>query len=352
MSKIEVTIGIPTYNDFSLVNSLLTTIRYYTKFDMSKVGIVVCDDGSREEYKLGLRHIITQHKSWHPETHLIEHFDNQGIASSWNHLWKHFPESKYTILLNNDLLVTQYWLTSLVYFLENNPDCGACSLPAWYIRPVLVEALTAYQDEFQVEIVDPITRKPQKCQPHNFQDRTDGVPGRVMAPMGACFGTLTKRLREVGGFDEGKFKSFYEEIDYGTECAFRGYTSYALPYPSIYHIWSYTFAHNPELKASETMARSRANYIAKWHGDIDAGSCLNTHYRFMRKVTPNLVQWLTFNPDTKQLEQHEYRETWEDVKKSANEEVFFKLLAEQGRKFEEIDALGKNDGERIVEEDI
>ena len=338
--KVKVAVCISTYNDFELVNSLLTTIRYYTKYPMENVGIVVCDDGSKEQYKLGLRHIIKQHQDWHKNLHLIEHMENQGIVATWNHLWRFF-DSEITILLNNDLLVTKNWLRSLVYFVENNPHCGACSLPSYYIRPVLVPALVGHQEEFMVEIVDPVTRKKLTCQPHSFQEPTDSLPGRVMAPAGMCFATRTSLLREIGGFDESNYRSFYEEIDYGTECAMRGYVSYALPYPYIYHIWSYTFAHNPELKAQETMLNSRKNYMKKWYGDITPDDPYNPHYRFMRKIPPARVKFITYADNEQGYVEKEHLETWTEVKQAANEGKWFKLLEAGNIPLEEIENLTK-----------
>ena len=104
---VETAICITVFNDITLIKSLLETIRYYTTdYPKDKFGIVILDDGSNEEYKLGLRHIVAQNQDWCQHLYLIEHKENQGITRSWNHL-TNFYKSDYTVILNNDILVTK-----------------------------------------------------------------------------------------------------------------------------------------------------------------------------------------------------------------------------------------------------
>jgi len=316
MKTVTVAICISSYNDFTLVDNLLTTIRYYTKYPLDNTGIVVCDDGSREEFKLGLRHVIKKHQDWHKNLHLIEHFENQGISATWNHLWQFF-NSQYTVILNNDILVTKNWLRSMIYFLERNEGIGACSLPSYYIRPTMVKSVIEEQDTVLIQTIDPITREPKLCIPHNYQKKSDNIPGRVMAPAGMCFATTAARLKEVGGFDEARFRSFYEEIDFGTKCASLGYPSYSLPFPYVYHIWGYTFAQNPELEAQKVMTESRVRYVEKWGGDIDPKDPNNPHPRFMSVIAPKKLRWLDYDSNEEGFGEKSYEETWKDVEESA-----------------------------------
>lgn len=287
--KVKVAVCISVYNDITLIKSLLETIRYFTDYPDDQYGIVILDDGSREEMKLGLRYIVEQNQAWKENIYLIEHSNNQGISATWNHLLN-FYDSEYTIMLNNDILVNKFWMTSLIYFLENN-KCGTASLSCWFCPPQFIDPIKKNLDSYEIQVIDPITKEEKRNQPINYIENDRNVPGMVMAPMGALFGFNTALGKSINGFDE-RFRSFYEEIDFGTHLSSMGYASYVLPFPYCYHVWGHTFAHNPELDAENTMNLSRIKYKNKWGGDILPSDPKNPHPVFMSKIKPQVLHYL------------------------------------------------------------
>lgn len=237
--RADISIGISCYNNFNSVARLLKNIKEVTTPNLN-YRIVVCDDGSKEIYKLGLREII---KKYNGEVDLVEHMGNYGISAAWNVLSNYY-KSKYVILLNDDILLARNWLTAIVYFLQNNRSIGT-------VGPLNYHGLN-----------------PQTAKKLAY----DGVenpdaPIFTLNPPGCCFAFPYAVWVEVGGFDEN-MKSFYEECDFGTRCLARNFKNYVLPYPWIYHEWSGTFSRNAELKASERMNHSREIYKKKWGGDL------------------------------------------------------------------------------------
>lgn len=172
------------------------------------------------------------------------------------------------VISNDDIIVTDHWLTSLIFFLENN-KCGTAGLPLIFGHP----------KDNTVQL---------KGQPGKHMG---DKPGRVMAAPGCLFGFKRSIFDEVGGFNEN-YKSFYEETEFGTECARRGYPSYAMNFPRVYHLWSVTFGQNPELQAARRMSESRQYYVEKYEGDTDV-----TNPRYMSKIPPQKIRWwLPFEP--------------------------------------------------------
>lgn len=75
---------------------------------------------------------------------------------------------------------------------------------------------------------------------------------------------------------------------FGTALASKGYASYGLPWPPLYHVWSQTFKENSnELKPEIVMQDSRKKYIEKWGGDFDY-----TNPLFMSKIPEVDCKWL------------------------------------------------------------
>ena len=236
--KADIAIGISCYNNFASVDNLLKNIEEVTSPGLN-YRIVVCDDGSKEIYKLGLREIVKKHR----DVSLVEHIENYGISATWNTLAGHF-ESKYTVLLNDDVLLVKNWLTALVYFLQKNRDIGTAGL-------------------FTYHGLNQATAK--KLAFDGVKDPT--APVFILSPPGCCFAFTGLMWKKVGEFNEN-MKSFYEECDFGTRCLSKGFRNYALPYPRIYHEWSGTFSRNAELQAANRMNESRVIYKKIWGGDL------------------------------------------------------------------------------------
>jgi len=259
LQKTHISIGISCYNDFSSVDRLLKNIKEVTAPNLD-YKIVVCDDGSKEIYKLGLREVVKKHGG---EVDLVEHASNYGISAAWNTL-AGYHRSKYTVLLNDDILLVKNWLTALAYFLQKNRQIGTVGLLNYHgLNPQTARKL-AYDG---VENPD--------------------APIFTLNPPGCCFVFADAVHVEVGGFDES-MKSFYEECDFGTRCLARNFRNYTLPYPWIYHEWSGTFSRNAELKASERMNNSREIYKRKWGGDLR-----EMFDKFVMRKELKEVKWLS-----------------------------------------------------------
>jgi GT2 family glycosyltransferase len=325
--KTKITIGITTFNDYSLVDSLLESIFYFTdNVGSDDIGIVINDDGSKIQFKTELYKVIEKYQARKNHVYLIDNYVNQGITKAWNNL-SNFFDSEYIILLNNDIMVTRYWLKSMIYFLENNRCCSA-SLPCWYVRDDIFKNITPkFMDRWIVQIVDPITKEVLRNQPVHYVEVNENRPGRVMCPAGMLFGFTKEMYNLIGGFDEST-RQFYNESQFGTDGARMGYSSYALPFPHCYHIWSYTFKNNKEeLQPSKQMQLDREAYIKKFNGDIRKEDPNNPHPRYMPHIPPNELKWLShdveetfFSKDDRvhskkfaTFKENTYQETPEDV---------------------------------------
>jgi hypothetical protein len=124
----------------------------------------------------------------------------------------------------------------------------------------VVGLLESETSDLKVVPRDPMSKR----QTPERRDYEAHPPGRVMCPSGNLFAFRKKDYDALGGFDEG-FASFFEESDFGTAMAAKlGKIGVQLNWPMCWHRWSATFGTNPELRAGQRMAASRARYIDKW----------------------------------------------------------------------------------------
>lgn len=274
---VKTLVGIPTYNGAYRVDWLLQSISMRTPAG-ADYKIIVADDSGRPEHQEKTRDIVEKWKHNIPVELLIND-KNLGLSSTWNRIVKS-QDSTHVILINDDIIVAQDWLETMVYFLDNNPKAGSVSHYCYFITKEDIPKLLSGPGAIVVPR-DPFTKVPNQ----KYSDERE-YPGRVMAPAGCFFGFRRTIYNEIGGFD-GNYYAFYEESDFGTTLASRGYPTYMLCYPKNWHLWSATFGEAPEIPASDVMSRSRQYYIQKWQGHFEV-----THPRYMDKIPFQKVKWL------------------------------------------------------------
>ncbi len=276
----SVTVGIITFNGAHRMSNCLRSIQKWDdRPDGVKIDLLLLDDGSHGEH--------FENSIWcakHYGVPIICHRENQGISKSWNDI-VNYGNSDYIVLLNDDILVSRHWLTAGLYFLENNPNAGVVGWNFYYIVHADIEAILDSEDPIEI-YRDPHDKRllRQDEQSHS------PYPSRVMVAVGSCFAFRREYYDLVGGFDE-RFRSFYEEIDFGTKLAKEGLPSFMLPYSILYHEWGKTFDENAAfLNPAKLMSDSRRTYKEKWNGDTDV-----TDPRFMDAIEPFEVCWLDSN---------------------------------------------------------
>jgi hypothetical protein len=91
-------LGVPILNRFDLLERLLTSLDY-------PVDVLAIVDNSHRSDRLSDQIVDLQSRG-HPLINRIEvatPFANLGVAGSWNHILKSFPDSHLALLVNNDI---------------------------------------------------------------------------------------------------------------------------------------------------------------------------------------------------------------------------------------------------------
>ncbi len=264
--NIKVIIGIPTYNGAHRLDWLLQSIN--KSRDINKCidyKIIVCDDSGNNKNQEKTRYVIDKWNSSLPIT-LITNDKNIGVPKSWNRIIRS-EDSEYIILINDDIIVERDWLTSILYFLENNKNVGV----AFY------EHRQTDENDIPKILTDHQLFKVSKF---------DAIPIRCMDHYGCFFGFSRENYDIVDGFDENYF-AYLEESDFATSLVARGIPNYILRYPICHHIGSATFNTAPEINRMMVYKNSLNYYTKKWNSPPEI-----TNGRYMSKISPQKLKWI------------------------------------------------------------
>lgn len=263
----KILLGVPTYNGAHRVDWLLQSISMKTGKHID-YKIVICDDSGNKEHQEKTRSVVDKWSSNLPISLLIND-KNMGVAKSWNRIIRS-EDSQYAILINDDIIVIKNWLENIVYFLDNNPDAGAVCYD--FIR--IDERDTPFFLNLDI---------------NDCYDNMSIYPIRQMDAIGCLFGFKREMYDMIGGFDEN-YSTNFEETDFFTNLASRGYPVYILQCPKILHVYSATFKTSPELDYRNRFKMSEQYYIKKWNGDK-----IDTSSRYMSKIPFQKIKWICDN---------------------------------------------------------
>jgi GT2 family glycosyltransferase len=217
--------------------------------------VYVVDNGSTDEC---LEHIL----SVHPQVHGIETGENIGFGGGHN---KVLPliSSKYHAFVNPDIVFEYDTLSSIVSFMEANPQ--------------IVLVVPRLLDENHVE------QNVAKIKPHpkhllagryldhgrpfttwrreyTWSDRELTVPTDIEVSSGAFFVIRTDVLKAIGGFDE-RFFLYFEDFDMGLRARKHGRVVYD-PYDYVIHQWERGYMSDNDLFKIEL--KSMLKFFRKW----------------------------------------------------------------------------------------
>lgn len=182
---------IPTYNQKDLVLQCIASIESHTK---QPYEIIVVDDGSVD----GTCEALWKRRG---SIRVGVHLENLGFASAVN-TGLMMAKGDTIVLLNNDVLVTERWLSQLLTALNGNKEAAAIGPVTNYIGgDQQIEAV--YKDMQEMESF---------AENHNTTDRSKWrYTDRLV---GFCLLFRRETFEEVGYFDEGYKIGNFEDDDW------------------------------------------------------------------------------------------------------------------------------------------
>lgn len=217
------TISILNYNGQKYLELFLTDVK---KSSQNKTEILVIDNASTDKS-------ISYLRTKHPEVQILELNDNYGFAEGYNKGNKNI-QSKYTVLLNTDVKVTENWLDPIIARMEDDDTIGA-------VQPKILSFNEPEKFEYAGAsggFIDPLGYP--FCRGRIF-DTVEEDQGQyndeteIFWASGAALVVRTNIFHHLGGFD-GDYFAHQEEIDFCWRMKKAGYKCMVMPSVKIYHV--------------------------------------------------------------------------------------------------------------------
>lgn len=219
---VKTAVVILNWNGKKLLQQFLPSVIQHTP----EATIYVADNASKDDS-------VALLKKHFPQVHILENTENLGFCRGYNEVLRQI-DSDYYVLLNNDVEVTENWLTPLVELLESDPSIAACQpkIKAWNNKNTFEYAGAAggYIDPYSYPF----------CRGRIFDtledDRGQYDDNReVFWATGACLCIRAALYHEMGGFD-ADFFAHMEEIDLCWRLKNNGYKIYCCGKSEVYHL--------------------------------------------------------------------------------------------------------------------
>ncbi len=168
-----------------------------------------------------------------PKVKVIQLDKNYGFAGGYAKGLKEI-RSKYFVLLNTDVEVTQNWLGPLYNFLEDNLDVGACQpkLKAYYNKAYFEYSGAAggFLDKYGYPFCRGRIFNTLEEDKGQYESQSE-----IFWASGACLFIRSDVYFEAGGLDD-RFFAHMEEIDLCWRINNLGYKIFYLPQSTVYHV--------------------------------------------------------------------------------------------------------------------
>jgi len=186
-----------------------------SKIDYNQIEIILVDNNSTDNS-------IEFIKSNYSSTIIIKLDKNYGFAEP-NNIGVKNAKGSYLLFLNNDTIVTENFISSLVQYAESNERIGICQ-SLLIKQNGDIDSSGDYIDKIGVSF--------------SSKEKVTEVK-EIFSAKAASMLMRRSVFEEIGGFDEKFFTSF-EDVDLGWRTWLIGYEVVVIPESVVYHLGSQT----------------------------------------------------------------------------------------------------------------
>ena len=217
------TVAILNYNGEHYLESYLPTVLYSST---ALTNYTVIDNGSTDG---SLEYL----EDWHPEVELVRLTKNYGFAGGYNRGLKHV-DSKYTVILNSDVIVEKYWLDPIFDMMNTDKEIGI-------VQPKILSLEKRNEFEYAGAAggwLDTLGYPFCRGRIFDALEEDNGqynTTEEVFWASGAAMVVRTKLFKALGGFDKDYF-AHMEEIDFCWRVKRAGYKVMICANSTVYHL--------------------------------------------------------------------------------------------------------------------
>ncbi|HRG21389.1 MAG TPA: bifunctional riboflavin kinase/FAD synthetase [Saprospiraceae bacterium] len=243
------TLSILNYNGEEYLEAYLPSVLKSSAYPLD---LVVVDNASTDDSRLFL-------KEWFPEIKLVELSKNYGFADGYNKGNREI-KTKYTVLLNSDVKVTEGWLDGIIEMMEADDRIAGAQPKICSMEQTDHFEYAGAAGGFIDALGYPF------CRGRIF-DHVEGDHGQydeaveVFWTSGAAMVVRTDLFQKFGGFDK-HFFAHQEEIDFCWRLKRAGYKFMVYPKSVVYHLGGGTLEYDKPRKTFLNF-RNNLNTILK-----------------------------------------------------------------------------------------
>ena len=239
-----VSIVMLTFNQLDVTKQCLASIERNTPEPHE---IVFVDNGSSDGTVSWLREQVALHADYR----LVENARNEGFARGCNQ-GIGASRGEYVLLLNNDVVVTEHWLSGLLECLESTPDAG--------IAGPMTNEISGRQ---RVELIGYEALRGLPAFAADWRERNRHQRTPAPRVVGFCMLFRHELVREIGLLDEVFGTGNFEDDDLCRRSELAGRRNVIAGDVFIHHHGSRSFVGN-RIDPRAAMARNRALFQKKW----------------------------------------------------------------------------------------
>ena len=246
-----VSIVILTFNQLKFTQECIESIRKHTPEDHK---IIFVDNGSTDGTVKWLKDVASKNSNYY----LIDNGSNLGFARGCNQ-GINASTGEYIILLNNDVVVTENWLSGMIECVRSGPGIGIVGPMTNNISGTQKDLSGIYKTIKDMHLYAKVFRE---------KNRHRRIPLRRI--VGFCMLFRREFVEKVGLLDESFGTGNFEDDDYCLRASLEGYQNMVAGDVFIHHYGSRSFIGN-RIDYGSAMAGNRKVFNEKWSG-INSGT--------------------------------------------------------------------------------
>ena len=234
-----------THKQLELTKQCLQSIEAHTPESHE---IILVDNASTD----GTVDYLRAYESVRSNVHVIANQENRGFAAG-NNQGLALSRGEYVLLLNNDTVVTDRWLSRMLAVFQNHPEAGLVGPMSNYVSgPQLISDVPYRTMEQMHQFAKQIA------------DNHNGQTAESFRLVGFCLMARRAVIDRIGGLDERFGSGNFEDDDFCVRAAVAGFKSLIAKDVFIHHVGGQTFqALNIDYKRS--LKRNWDIFRSKWN---------------------------------------------------------------------------------------
>ncbi len=248
-------IVILTYNELEYTKKCVESIQKYTA---EPYELIFVDNGSTDGTIEYLQSLSGTRVIANPINMGFGAGCNQGIAQAGG---------EYIVLLNNDTVVTEGWLTRMIIRAESDPSVGMVGpMSNYVVGPQLIMPVPYGDDLLKMHEFA-----------SNISVANKGVSFQVFRLVGFCILLKRSVVEKIGGFDESFGRGNFEDDDLCIRANLAGFKLLVCKDVLIHHFGSRTFS-GAKIDYRKMMNRNWMKFKEKW--GLPVNQPIENGYRF------------------------------------------------------------------------